>query len=217
MTPSCPPSYPALTPVGLWKAKVNIPLCLAALLFCLTLLSSHFTGGLYARYISRDSGEDSARVIRFGDLTLTETGDFKDGEAYIIPGVNLTKDATVTFAGSESATYVFVEVEADGWTISGSDKRDFSYGTNLLSWNVAEGWNYLSSDGSSYVYYRMLVPNEPLNADIIANNGQISVSADITKQHLATMTDITIDLRAAVVQVGGFDSVGAAWASVSAH
>ena len=198
------------------QGKVNIPICLAGVLLCLTLFSTHFTGGLFARYVSRDSGSDSARVIQFGDLTLTETGDFKNGEAFVIPGVNLTKNATVTFAGSESATYVFVEIEADGWTIS-SDKKLFSIGTNLLSWNIAEGWNYLSSDGSSHVYYQLLIPNTPLDTAIIASGGQITVSDNITKQYLATMPSVTIDLRAAVVQVGGFDSVEAAWASVSAH
>ena len=38
------------------------------------------------------SGSDSARVITFGDLTLTETGDFyEEGKLMIIPGVDLKK------------------------------------------------------------------------------------------------------------------------------
>ena len=47
------------------KTKMNIPMCLAAILLCLTLFSFYFCGGLYARYTTSDSGEDAARVARF--------------------------------------------------------------------------------------------------------------------------------------------------------
>ena len=74
------------------KAKLNIPMCVACVLFCLTLFSFHLCGGLYARYTARGSASDSARVIKFGELTLTETGDFfQPGKLLIIPGVDLTK------------------------------------------------------------------------------------------------------------------------------
>ena len=46
-------------------AKVNIPMCIASCLFCLTLFSFYLCGGLYARYTTSDSGEDAARVARF--------------------------------------------------------------------------------------------------------------------------------------------------------
>ena len=46
-------------------AKVNIPMCIASCLFCLTLFSFYLCGGLYARYTTSDSGEDTARVARF--------------------------------------------------------------------------------------------------------------------------------------------------------
>ncbi|MBR4881427.1 MAG: hypothetical protein IKU19_05800, partial [Clostridia bacterium] len=39
-------------------------------LFCLTLFSMHFTGGLYARYVSRGTGSDDARVAKF-DVNIT--------------------------------------------------------------------------------------------------------------------------------------------------
>ena len=47
------------------KTKMNIPMCLAAILLCLTLFSFYLCGGLYARYTTSDSGEDAARVARF--------------------------------------------------------------------------------------------------------------------------------------------------------
>ena len=47
------------------KTQMNIPMCLPAILLCLTLFSFYFCGGLYARYTTSDSGEDAARVARF--------------------------------------------------------------------------------------------------------------------------------------------------------
>ena len=45
--------------------KVNIPMAMAFVLFYLTLISVHLTGGLYARYSVRDTGADNARVAAF--------------------------------------------------------------------------------------------------------------------------------------------------------
>lgn len=191
--------------------KINIPICVAAVLFCLTLFSIHFMSGFYAKYTSRASGEDSARVIKFGELTLTETGDFASGTAFIIPGVDLTKKAVVSFGGSESATYVFVKIDlSSNWENSGNT---FSI-DDKLSWSVADGWSYL--DGSKYVYYRELSPNDTLTADVIAENGKITVSDEITKAEIGSLTGIKIDITGYVVQLNGFASPSEAWASVSA-
>lgn len=196
------------------QGKVNIPICLAGVLLCLTLFSMHFTGGLFARYVSRDSGSDSARVIQFGDLTLTETPNLD--KWLITPGVDMTKDATVTFAGSESATYVFAQITLTGnWTVEGNQFAIRDGGNALLSWAVADGWTPV--EGTTYVYYRELAPNVPLTADIVAENGKIAVSKSITRTQLKDMTGISIEFSAAVVQSGGFADAKAAWASVSAH
>jgi hypothetical protein len=198
---------------------MNIPMCLAAILLCLTLISIHLTSGLYAKYISSASGNDSARVIKFGELTLTEEGDFYEGnKLMIIPGVALTKKATVSFSGSESATYVFVEITPSKW--STTDNKTFSLmsnGKTAMQWNVAEGWLFLKSDNGTYIYYRELTPNTELIAtDIIAENGKIAVSNQITKSEIQVMTGISIKLRATVVQSGGFENPEAAWNSVAA-
>ena len=202
------------------KAKLNIPMCVACVLFCLTLFSFHLCGGLYARYTARGSASDSARVIKFGELTLTETGDFfQPGKLLIIPGVDLTKRATVDFSGSEAATYVFVSITAPSWSMAG-DKRSFSLSVNgkdALRWSVASGWTHLKTTGNTYVYYRALDPNTPLSsADVFANEGTIDVSEEITKDDLAAMTDVSIALRAAVVQLNGFTTPEAAWDSLAA-
>ena len=51
---------------------------------------------------------------------------------------------------------------------------------------------------------------------VMADNGKIMVSDQITKSEVASMTGISIKLRATVVQSGGFENPIAAWDTVSA-
>lgn len=64
--------------------KLNIPICIAAVLFCLTLFSTYFVSGLYARYTSSGRNGGSARVAVFsvkGDGVLS-----KPIAAELVPG-----------------------------------------------------------------------------------------------------------------------------------
>lgn len=206
------------------KAGINIPMFFACVLLCLTLISIRLTSGLYARYTTSSSGSDEARVIGFGTITMTESGDFEsDGKLMIIPGVNLTKKAVVDFPGSESATYVFAEVEPSShWTTS--DKMTFSMSSSdktMMTWSVDGSWTFLLYDNGKYIYYRELASKVSLkSADIIADNGSVKVNAQITKAEMESLTEnltnISIKLRAAVVQSNGFESPEAAWNSIAA-
>ncbi len=74
------------------SGKLNIFLCVAAALFCATLFSAHFTGGLYARYTTKSTGSDSARVAAF---RITQEGTiFEEIEANVTPGT--TESVTLT-------------------------------------------------------------------------------------------------------------------------
>lgn len=77
------------------KEKVNIPICAAAVLLCLTLFSAHLTGGIYARYTTSASGSDSARVAKF---EVTEAGTVLTDSitADLIPGAEETRTIQVT-------------------------------------------------------------------------------------------------------------------------
>ena len=57
-------------------AKLNIPFCAGLILLCLTLFSTHFTSGLYARYVVKDSAEDGARVAKF-DVVVNGEADYE--------------------------------------------------------------------------------------------------------------------------------------------
>lgn len=190
---------------------------LAGVLLCLTLISIYMTSGLYAKYTVGSTTEDRARVIRFGDLRLTESGDFQLDGGIIVPGVNLIKKAMLDFDGSESATYVFVKiVPSGGWTLSDGISFSYTYdGKALMTWRIDDSWTYLKADGNAYIYYRQLPPGTPLSkVDIIAD-GQVTVSEEITRKDIAHMTGISVGISAAAVQSGGFDGAEAAWSSLS--
>lgn len=198
------------------RPKRNIALRLAGILFCLTLVSFYMVSGLFAKYTTSGKGSDSARVIKFGDITLTETGDFYEGgnKMWIVPGLDIKKDAKVSFEGSEAATYVFVQVQvSDHWSC---DDGVFTMEGGKISWTVADGWERLYDN----VYYRALKPNETLTADII-KYGIVTVSDGINRGDMLDIEEvggvkktISVAFRAYVVQSSGFASAQAAWDSL---
>ena len=204
------------------KSPVNfgtIMIRVAAGLFILTVITVYLLAGVLARYVTTGTGSDSARVAKFGELTLTETGNFDGTDAkkgMIIPGVDLQKDATVTFEKSEVATVVFVEVITNCET---DDHGTFTF-NGELEWSMESGWEYLKSDTLEdkprHIYYRIVGPNEDLNADIIAENGKITVSENITKATITALGNAYITLRASVIQSGGFKTADEAWSAMKA-
>lgn len=65
------------------KNKVNIPLLLAGILFCLTLISISLTSNLIAKYSTTASGSDSARVAKFDVGTTTNS---QSDKIELVPG-----------------------------------------------------------------------------------------------------------------------------------
>ena len=183
---------------------------LAGVLFCLVLITTAMMGGLFARYITSDTGSDSARVVTFGNLTLTETGDFvavgDKRTAKIIPGVDLEKKVTLSFDASEVATIVFVEVSAPGWTVP--DGKTFMMGTQIY-WNMAAGWTHLP--GTQYVYYMELDTNTALTDVDIIKGGVIHVSKDIKESNIQSLDKLNISIQASVIQNDGSLTPETAW------
>lgn len=201
------------------RSGVSVPMWIACILLLLVLLTVYLSKDIYARYGSGDRSGMHARVVGFGSLTLTEEGDFAPGRpAMILPGANLTKRATVDFEGGEVSSIVFVELALSAqW--STTDQRTFvakSGEKTLLSFAVASNWQYLTkTSGGTYVFYQLLDANEELHAEILANEGQITVSTSILKTEMDALADAFINLRATAVQSNGFASVNEAWTSVA--
>ena len=66
------------------KNKVNIPLLLAGILFCLTLISISLTSNLIAKYSTTASGSDSARVAKFDVIATKDISQLDKIE--LVPG-----------------------------------------------------------------------------------------------------------------------------------
>ena len=112
----------------------NIMMRVAAVLFCLVLISTHFMSGLYARYISRGEGEDDARVAKFEvssewagtvniDVTKTTEGNFTF-KVNNLSEVAISYDLVLTFE-NDFPTYLSAEigtktgtVDVDGKTVT---------------------------------------------------------------------------------------------------
>jgi len=90
--------------------RVNVPFCVAIVLLCLTLVSMHLTGGLFARYTATTSASDSARVanmstvsfvvVKGSDVQLSETT-----ELLVQPGKSMEVNIVVrNYGTSEDAS-----------------------------------------------------------------------------------------------------------------
>lgn len=182
--------------------KRRLPL--RAWLLYLAVATFALTGVTFSRYVASAHSQDEARVITFGDLTVTDSGSVQ-----VQPGVAAKKNLTVHFDGSEAAVYVFAEVQGD-WT-RGADNRTYTYGGGSLSWRVADGWTHLQDN----VYYRELAPNTALDARLI-DGGAVDVSEDMTRTELEKLSKaLSIHVQAAAVQREGGDTAETAWARVN--
>ncbi|MBR3786247.1 MAG: hypothetical protein IKJ77_07565 [Firmicutes bacterium] len=74
---------------------VNIPMCVACVLFCLTLISIHMTSGFYAKYTVGAEGNDGARVAIMATDAEINLEDF-----CLAPGEE--KEFTVTLTNQEN-------------------------------------------------------------------------------------------------------------------
>lgn len=178
--------------------KRRLPL--RAWLLYLAVATFALTGVTFSRYVASAHSQDEARVITFGDLTVTDSG-----SAQVQPGVPAEKGLTVRFDGSEAATYVFVELQGSDWT-RGADGI-YHDAAGLMTWRVADGWTHLRDN----VYYRELAPNTVLDAGLIAG-GTVDVSENMTRTELEELSKaLSIRVKAAAVQREGGDTAQIAW------
>ena len=200
------------------KRHKIIRLPIQAYLSYLLLATFLLSGVTFSRYVTRTEGSDVARIATFGNVEIQESGSFNaDGKLVIVPGIDLQKIATVIFEGSESATYMFVEIETGTSWKCDQDNKAFSVmieDKELMTWSVADEWTYLEPvTDNRRVYYRALLPNQALKGNIIKEN-KITVSKDMTESELAGLADLYINFRATAVQSDGFESVSKAWLSL---
>ena len=81
----------------------NILMTVSGILLCLTLITSYMTAGMYARFVSSDTGSDSARVAAF---RVTESGEVSQSfSAALAPGRPHMTQIVVDNASEVAVTY----------------------------------------------------------------------------------------------------------------
>ncbi len=82
----------------------NFIATLSGILLCLTLITSHLTAGMYARFISTDSAADTARVAAFrvteaGQLISSFAAELTPGNPCIVPiHVNNESEVAISYS-----------------------------------------------------------------------------------------------------------------------
>lgn len=191
------------------RAKMSIPMYLACVLLCLTLISIRLSSGVVARYSTTTDSGDGARVIYFKNLAVEVTGG-----GFIAPGVALELNARVTFGGSESATYVFAEVEG----VASADASSVTLFAGGPSWNVdTTQWKYLGAYSGTHVYYLELAPTIALSEYLFDGSTSSAVSEGMTAEQIEALDDFSPKFYASVVQSNGFDNPQQAWESLETN
>lgn len=146
-----------------------------------------------------------------GDLGLTET----TGNSYlVVPGVNIKKDPVVSFSGNNIPAYVFLKVEATGWTLTKSNGNyiysidDTTKTDAKMEWTLASDWTEVP--GVNGVYYKAVGENNTESWKVIAGD-TITVGKGITESTIANYTK-SLTFTAYAIQQAAFNGVVAdAW------
>ena len=109
------------------QTKVNVLLCTVAVLLCATLYSTHLVGGLYARYTTSGSSNDSARVAAFN---IEEEGTlFQTVQAEIKPGSTAAQNVDLII---NNKSEVAVQCDIQVTNVTGNlPEMEFTLGPKL--------------------------------------------------------------------------------------
>lgn len=174
--------------------KQRIPVWTAALLLCLTLITTSLTCGMYARYTTGGTASERARVAKFGQLSLTMT---EIENEKLLPGVTSTVvlDPLVSMTESEVAVVVYVDVtlpKNSGWSYK-PGRKSFSCGPVL--WTVAEDWTYLEEQNKTYTFYHILAPGESLSDQQVVEGGGMTVPQNYDDYYSMSDTEVNLEIR----------------------
>lgn len=186
-----------------------------ALLLALVLAVGGVIGGTVAWLIAAPA--PVVNTFTYGDIniTLEETdteldgdGDATTNQYKMLPGMELTKDPTVTVVAGSEEMYLFVKLDK-------SDNFD-----EFMTYDMAEGWNVLDAG----VYYRWItaatVAEENVQFPVLKDN-KVIVREEVTKEMLNELdadgaSDYpTLTVTAYAIQAAGSDTATDAWAKIS--
>lgn len=197
--------------------KKSMSMKVVVLLLAVVLLIGWVAGGTIAFLMTKSTTVTNTFVVgTIGNLTLNETkGTEKNGskEFLIIPGKDIEKDPKVTFTGNNVDAYVFVKVDANGWTLDGNTKTYSIISANdekgQMSWTVDSAWAAVPD--VEHVYYKEVAVSEVNREWSIISGDAITVNSNITEASIGDYAK-NLAFTAYAIQQDGFDgNVAAAW------
>lgn len=177
-------------------------------MLALVLVIGCAVGGTVAWLVAKTN--PVVNTFTYGDINITLTE--STGDSYkIVPGVNISKDPTVTVNANSEACWLFVKVEEENWpTFTEADGT-----TKKVSYAIADRWTALTDVPG--VYYRE-VPAATADADFaILKDNVVTVSNTLTKTEVNTVISIQpkLTFTAYAVQQAGINTVAEAWAAAN--
>ena len=156
---------------------------LGVALLCVMLMTTHFTGNLYARYSTTATGSDSARVAKFAGGTVTCDSSFDIDLSTVSGFENCFSDSsgstkyfavevgfTVSFEEAEVARkYTLVLTIAPLATIEGG-RTSFKCPADTTCKLTINGDSAVASSGASYTTVPGLYYTAPDGVDVAAND-----------------------------------------------
>lgn len=174
-------------------------------MLALVLVIGCAVGGTVAWLVAKT--DSVVNTFTYGDINITLAE--STGENYkIVPGVDISKDPTVTVKANSEACWLFVKVEEENWpTFTDENGRKVSYA-------IADGWTALT--GVDGVYYREVsASNVDASFGILAGD-KVTVSSTLTKTEVNSVnTQPKLTFTAYAVQQAGINTVAEAWAAAN--
>lgn len=180
-------------------SKLLISLLAMALVCCVTI------SGTLAWMLHQT--EPVVNTFTYGDIqiTLEETDAVKDGAGYtnhyaIAPGIDITKDPTVTVKAGSEDCWLFVQL---------AESDNFG---EYLRYEAEDGWDKLrlnqnATTGGVYVYYRTVAQHDTDQAYNVLKDNTVQVKTTVTKEKLDALDDAdkypTLTITAYAVQQEG--------------
>lgn len=177
-------------------------------MLALVLVIGCAVGGTVAWLVAKT--DPVVNTFTYGDIniTLTETKP-ENKQAKIIPGVDISKDPTVTVKANSEACWLFVKVEEENWpTFTEADGT-----TKKVSYAIADSWTALTDVPG--VYYRE-VPAATADTDFaILRDNVVTVSSTLTKTEVNSVnTQPKLTFTAYAIQQAGTGTAAEAWAKI---
>lgn len=179
------------------KEKKNISLRIAAVLLCLTLISSYLSAGLFARYTVQGNGKDSARVAGFCPTAELVSGDQKieyvsDKDEYELTyTIKLTNPSEVAVKYDLVISFIDQKLNGTTFTFSGEPQSVTGSGSSPSDSLTFSGKDVLSANKTT-------PKEEPLT---------LTVSKDIVDVFLNEATESELDLSACFTATVTFTQV----------